>query len=150
MKYQNSFIAFFAALFLITNSQAQLTENSDSSALLLKLQNQTEKWKDAYNSKDAQNLVRLYSEDARYISSHVPGLEATGREKLIANFQKGMNMGGHIDKVEILSMNLSCDLATLLCQYQATNSGQTVTGRNLLVLKMVNGTWLIAIHMTVV
>jgi ketosteroid isomerase-like protein len=149
MKYQNSLSAFLIALFLITNCKAQLNEDSDSKVLLLKFQKQTENWKDAYNSKDAQNLVPLYSEDARYISSHV-GLEATGREKLIANFQNGMNMGGHIDKVEILSMNTSCDLATLLCQYQATNSGQTVTGKNLLVLKKVNGTWLIAVHMTVV
>jgi hypothetical protein len=52
--------------------------------------------------------------------------------------------------VEILSMNVSCDLATLLCRYQATNSGVTVTGRNLLILKKIDDQWLIIIHMTVV
>jgi len=61
-----------------------------------------------------------------------------------------MSGGGHIDSIEILSMNVSCELATLLCKYQATNSGQTVVGRNLLVLKKIEGKWLIVLHMTVV
>lgn len=110
----------------------------------------TEQWKEAYNSKDASNLVPLYTPDAQYISSHVSGLVANGREKLIANFQNGMNMGGHIDLVEIIRMDVSCGLATLLCKYQATNSGVTVAGRNLLILRKVGSDWLIVLHMTVV
>ncbi len=118
--------------------------------LLREFQRQTEQWRLAYNSGDAQNLTPLYSEGARYLSSHVPGLEANGREAVAAYFQKGMNMGGHIDSIEILTMDISDGLATLLCKYQATNSGETVVGRNLLVLKKVNGAWLITLHMTVV
>jgi len=95
-------------------------------------------------------LIPLYSNEAEYVSSHVSGLVAKGRDQLIANFQNGMNSGGHIDSVEILSMNISCELATLFCKYQATNSGQTVIGRNLLVLKKMNNVWLIILHMTVV
>ena len=109
-----------------------------------------EKWQDAYNGGNAQNLVPLYAEDAVYSSSHVPGLEAIGRDKLIANFQKGIRMGGHIDKVEILTANISGEMASLYCLYQATNSGVTVTGRNLLVLRKVKDEWLIFSHMTVV
>ena len=111
---------------------------------------QTEGWKDAYNSGDAMNLVPFYSENADYISSHVEGLEARGREKLIANFQRGVSSGGHIDSIEILKMELSGDLVTLLCKYQATNSGVTVSGRNLLVMRKIKGEWLIVLHMTVV
>jgi ketosteroid isomerase-like protein len=129
---------------------AQSTDGLDTTKLMKEFRNQTENWMNAYNSRDAQNLLSLYSEDAQYISSHVAGLVAIGREKLIANFQNGMNMGGHIDGVEILSMNVSCDLATLLCRYQATNNGVTVTGRNLLILKKIDDQWLIIIHMTVV
>ena len=73
-----------------------------------------------------------------------------GRKNVISYFQNGINGGGHIDKIEILSMNFSCDIATLLCKYQATNSGVTVTGRNLLVMKKIDGKWLITVHMTVV
>jgi len=108
------------------------------------------KWKEAYNGVYAQNLVPLYAEDAIYSSSHVAGLEAIGRDKVIANFQNGMKMGGHIDKVEILSANVSGEIASLYCLYQATNSGVTVTGRNLLVLRKVKGQWVIINHMTVV
>jgi ketosteroid isomerase-like protein len=132
------------------SAYAQAIPDDDWLKLKKEFQNETEKWKDAYNSNDAQNLVHLYSEEAMYISSHVVGLEANGREKLIANFQNGMNMGGHIDSVEVLTMNVSCELATLLCKYQATNNGVTVTGRNLLVMKKLNGKWLIVLHMTVV
>jgi ketosteroid isomerase-like protein len=107
-------------------------------------------WQQAYNSGDAQNLVPLYTEDAEYISSHVNGLVAKSRERLIANFQNGMSAGGHLDSIEILSMSVSCDLATLVCKYEATNSGQKAIGRNLLVLVRSNGRWLIKTHMTVV
>ncbi len=61
-----------------------------------------------------------------------------------------MNMGGHIDFIEILKMNVSGDIATLFCKYQATNNGVTVVGRNLLVMKKIDGSWLIKLHMTVV
>jgi len=128
----------------------QAMDNPDQDELKKQFQNRTEEWKNAYNSKDAQNLVAHYSADAQYISSHVNGLVADGRDKLIANFQNGMNMGGHIDSVEILTMNVSCDLATLLCKYTATNNGVTVVGRNLLVMKKISGTWVISLHMTVV
>lgn len=130
--------------------QAQTPNEEISAKLLHEFQVSTEKWRQAYNSKDAQNLVPLYAVDADYISSHVAGLEAIGREKLILNFQNGMNMGGHIDSVEILKMTISCDLATLLCKYTATNNGVTVVGRNLIVMKKVKDEWLISLHMTVV
>lgn len=139
------FIALFATLTL----DAQPTDSLNSK-LLEEFKKHTEKWKDAYNSQNAQNLVPLYSNDAEYISSHVSGLVAKGRDQLIANFQNGMSSGGHIDSIEILSMNISCDLATLFCKYQATNSGQTVIGRNLLVLRKRNNQWVIVLHMTVV
>jgi len=109
-----------------------------------------ERWIEAYNGTDADQLIPLYSENAQYISGHVPGLVAGGRDRLIANFQKGMKMGGHLDGLEILSITHSCDLATVLCKYNANNDGQKVSGRTLLVLKKVEGNWLIVIHMTVV
>lgn len=137
-------------MFWSANLIAQSVSSNDSLKMVNEFKLSTEKWKEAYNSKDANNFIPLYSEDAQYISSHVAGLVAPGRDKLIANFQKGMDMGGHLDSIEILSMNLSCNLATLLCKYQATNNGVTVTGRNLLVLKKINGKWLITLHMTVV
>ncbi|HSO88219.1 MAG TPA: DUF4440 domain-containing protein [Draconibacterium sp.] len=138
--------------FLLANSvmvQAQ-TKIELGSKQYSGFQGNVEKWAGAYNSGDAQNLVPLYAEDAVYSSSHVAGLEAIGRDKVIANFQVGMSGGGHIDKIEILTANISGEMASLYCRYQATNSGVTVSGRNLLVLRKVKGHWLIIQHMTVV
>lgn len=148
MNMKNLLVIF--SLFLITittNGQTQISVTDKQFAVF---QQNVEKWKTAYNSGDAQNLVALYTEDATYSSSHVPGLEAIGRENLIANFQKGISMSGHIDKIEILTANVSGKMASLYCRYQATNSGVTVIGRNLLVLRKVKGEWLIFSHMTVV
>jgi len=129
---------------------AQNNSSSDSLQLIDLFKRTTTQWKDAYNSKDSRNLVPLYAIDAQYISSHVSGLVAEGRDKLIANFQNGMTGGGHVDSIQIVKAEISFGLATLLCKYQATNSGVTVIGRNLLVLKKVNNIWLIILHMTVV
>ena len=146
-----SFLLIPALLSLLSISLLAQPENtSDSKQLMQDFRRQTESWKEAYNSGNAQNFVTLYAVDAQYISSHVEGLVAPGRDRLTANFQNGMNLGGHMDSIEILKMDVSCDLATLLCKYQATNSGVTVTGRNLLVMKKINGVWLIILHMTVV
>lgn len=147
----NKYFLGFYIFFLITPALfAQEKGVIDTTRLAQKLREQTETWKQAYNSKDAQNLITLYTVDAVYISSHVAGLVLEGRDKLIANFQNGITNGGHIDSIEILSMNISTDLATLFCRYKATNSGVTVVGRNLLVLKKINNKWLIVTHMTVV
>jgi ketosteroid isomerase-like protein len=131
-------------------SFGQPGEKEEPENLKQVFQQQTEQWREAYNSKDAQNLVPFYSEDASYISSHVEGLEANGRDQLIANFQRGMSGGGHIDSIEIMKMDVSCDQATLLTKYHANNSGQIVVGRNLLVMRKIDGRWLIVLHMTVV
>jgi ketosteroid isomerase-like protein len=110
----------------------------------------THEWVNAYNLKDAGRLAAFYDENASYISAHVPALVAHGRDEIQANFQKGMNAGGHIDGVRVLSSQVSCDLASLLCRYEATNNGQKVTGFNVIILKRVSGKWLILSHATVV
>jgi ketosteroid isomerase-like protein len=107
-------------------------------------------WRKAYNAGDSTTLSVMYTPDAQYISGHVQGLVANGRDRVIANFQNGVRLGGHIDSVSVLSVHASCDLATLLCRYEATNSGQKAVGRNLLVVKKIGNTWLIVLHMTVV
>ena len=134
-------IIFILLSFTITIS-AQQTSYDEFSQL-------ADQWKQAYNSKDAKNFLPLYAEHTVYISAHVPGYEANGRENVIANFQKGMNQGGHIDSVRILSVNVSCDLASVVTRYDANNSGVTVNGRNILIAKNIGGSWKIITHMTV-
>jgi ketosteroid isomerase-like protein len=108
------------------------------------------RWMAAYNGTDAKHLEPLYAEDAQYISGHVAGLVADGRDKVIANFQVGMQMGGHIDDLIVLSTQVSDTLATVLCEYHATNAGQKAVGRTLLLFRRQNNAWKIYLHMTVV
>lgn len=109
-----------------------------------------EQWKDAYNSGDAKNLIPLYARDADYISAHVAGYIAHGLDRVIANFQKGIDIGGSLDSIEILSIRSSCDLATVVTRYTGLSGGKKVDGRNLLVCKRIHGKWLIVTHMTAV
>jgi ketosteroid isomerase-like protein len=71
---------------------AQQLSQQDSLRLISVFRAKTTQWKEAYNSKNANNLIPLYFSDAQYISSHFSGLVADGRKKLIDNFQNGMNM----------------------------------------------------------
>jgi len=145
------FIVFIVySLHYSISAQSNIDQELITDSMSVVFHNNMQKWMAAYNGGDAKNLIPLYSEDAEYISAHVKGLVAKDRNQLIENFQNGMSMGGHIDKVEILSINFSCNLATLVCKYEATNNGQKAIGRNLIVLKKVNNTWLIITHMTVV
>lgn len=149
MKSNSVFIMlFFTTIIMLAQQKEAPIAEPDS--VLANFQNYMRDWIDAYNGGNAGKLAPLYAEDAEYISAHVAGLVAKGRDRLIENFQNGMNMGGRLDSVEILSMNISCNLATLVCKYEANNSGQKASGRTLLVLQKINGTWLIVTHMTVV
>jgi ketosteroid isomerase-like protein len=138
----------FTTLSQVRHSGKDAPQSADSTARLF--DRLAQNWREAYNKADSSALVTLYAPDAVYISSHVPGLVTDGRDRVIANFLRGSRMGGHVDTVRIISVQTSCDLATLLCAYEATNGGQKAGGRNLLVLRRVKDGWLIAVHMTVV
>jgi ketosteroid isomerase-like protein len=106
-----------------------------------------EDWKNAYNGGDAAKVAALYSENGYYLSAHIL---AHGREAIEAYWRRGIIAGGHIDFIKPLIIFCSGDLGYTAGIYQATNAGVTVDGRILIVLKKVNGRWLIAAHETVV
>jgi ketosteroid isomerase-like protein len=141
-------VIFFVPLVFFQGFGKQTGPAPDSSDI--EFSRLADRWLAAYNGTDATKLTPLYARDARYISGHVTGLVANGRDAVIANFQKGMSMGGHIDRLKVLSIQRSCDLATVLCQYDATNAGQKASGKTLLVCKKIGHHWQIILHMTVV
>lgn len=106
-----------------------------------------EEWRAAYNAKDAAAVAALYALDAYYVSAHVV---AHGREEIQAYFQRGIDAGGHIDTIRILSSGQSGDLAYWVGTYEATNAGQSVRGRNVVALRKVRDRWLMVAHETVV
>lgn len=109
-----------------------------------------DQWKDDYNRKDAAALAALYSPDACYVSQHVKGGMIHGRDAIRANHQRGIDGGGHIDSIEIARLEIVGDLAYSVGTYRATNAGQSVTGRNILVFRKIGGKWLIVAHTSVV
>ena len=104
-------------------------------------------WQAAYNAKDAAAVASLYTPDAYYVSAHVV---AHGRQEIQAYFQRGIDAGGHIDAIQILSSSRSSDLAYWVGTYEATNAGQKVRGRNVVVVRQVTDRWLIVAHESVV
>ena len=142
------FAVITASLLIALTSPASARPAGDSAATAF--QKLADAWTAAYNSGDSTQLAEMYAPEARYVSGHVQGLVAEGREKVIANFRKGVRMGGHIDAVRVLSVECSCDLAALYCAYEATNSGQKARGRNILIVRREGERWRIILHMTVV
>lgn len=146
------FRAFTMLLCLLSVSapplQAQSEATSDTSAK--EFSAIAARWMAAYNGTDPSALIPFYAPHARYISGHVQGLVASGREAVIANFARGMKSGGHVEALTIVSLHRSCDQAVLLMRYAANNAGDRVSGRTLLVLERRQEEWLIVLHMTVV
>ncbi len=123
------------------------TVTSEQKAEFLRLANE---WMNAYNAKDGVRLGALYTPDADYVSPHVAGIIAHGRGNIREYFERGMKGGGYIEAIEILSCSMSCDMACVVARYDATNSGQKVNGRNVIILRNSGGRWLFATHASIV
>lgn len=104
----------------------------------------------AYNRNDTTALASFYVDTAQYVSPHVPNLIIRGRKAIVDNFRNGIAMGGHIDSVIVLSEGSSGDLSYLVCRYVATNNGVTVNGRNILIMKKIDGEWMIVTHASII
>jgi uncharacterized protein (TIGR02246 family) len=107
----------------------------------------SEDWIRLYNAGDATKVAALYTDDGYYLSAHIL---AHGRQAIEAYWERGIKAGGHIDFIKPLTLYYTGDLAYCAGTYQATNAGVTVDGRILIVLRKVNGKWLMAAHETVV
>jgi len=107
----------------------------------------SEDWIKFYNAGDAAKVAALYVEDGYYLSAHIL---AHGRQAIQAYWERGIKAGGHIDFIKPMTLYYTGDLAYCAGTYQATNAGVTVDGRILIVLRKVDGRWLMAAHETVV
>lgn len=107
----------------------------------------SEDWIKAYNAGDAAKVAALYTQDGYYLSAHIL---AHGHDAIQAYWERGIKAGGHIDFIKPVEVFYSGNLGYCAGTYQATNAGVTVDGRILIVMKKVNGKWLMAAHETVV
>ncbi len=150
MKTPRYIILLTIMIMLTPSILAQDGDNNDPSRFITSMfRKKTEEWRQAFNSKNAQNLVQFYSEDAQYIAADVPGLAAAGRGKVISRLQKSIDEGSHMDSLEILSLDISDNLATVYCKYQMSEKGTITTGRNIMTLRKSGLKWVIFLHMVV-
>ncbi len=107
----------------------------------------SEDWIRFYNAGEPAKVAALYTDDGYYLSAHIL---AQGTQAIQVYWERGIKAGGHIDFVKLLTLYYAGDLGYFAGTYQATNAAVTVDGRVLIVLKKVNGRWLMAAHETVV
>lgn len=100
-----------AMLSLMPPLQAQQSAAGKASTNNTELRQRAEDW------KDAGMLAEFYTDDAEYVSPHVPGLMIRGREKIKENFKRGVTMGGRIDTVIVLTSGSSFYLGYMVCKY---------------------------------
>ncbi|MFA6541490.1 MAG: nuclear transport factor 2 family protein [Bacteroidota bacterium] len=143
----NTAVRFLLVVWFMTPAAAQQSMLSGSNG---DFQLKIVEWKNAYNSADTALLSSFYSEDTYYVSPHVPDLMIHGRDNLMKNFYRGYVTGGRIHSIDIVSGTFSADMASLICIYRAANSGISVSGRNVIIFKKVNGVWKIITHASII
>ncbi len=99
-----------------------------------------------YNSGNAAKVAALYTEDAYYLTQHFVSGFVHPRSQIEAYIQRGVDARYHVDTIKVVRLECSVALAYIVARYEATNTGQKVFGVNIIVLKKVQGNWLIVAH----
>jgi uncharacterized protein (TIGR02246 family) len=105
-----------------------------------------DRWKDAYNAGDAAKVASLYSPDAYYLTQHYVDGIVHPRPFIQAYVQGGVDARYRIDSIETLSTACSGDVAYAITRYHSTNGDQKAMGVNLVVMRKIEGKWLIVAH----
>jgi uncharacterized protein (TIGR02246 family) len=103
-------------------------------------------WKNAYNAGDAAKVAALYSPDAYYLTQHYVEGIVHPSPLIQAYVQRGVDARYQIDSIETLSTVCSGDFAYAITRYHSTNGSQKAMGVNLVVMRKIEGRWLIVAH----
>lgn len=106
----------------------------------------SEEWKEGYNSGNAEKVAALYVEDAYYLTQHFVTGVVHPRDQIQAYVQRGVDAHYHIDTIDIFKLSCSGNLAYTVGRYESTNAGQKAMGVNIVVLRKIDGKWLIVAH----
>jgi len=103
-------------------------------------------WKESYNAGNAAKVAALYSPDAYYLTQHYVDGIVHPRPLVQAYVQRGVDARYHVDSIETLSTVCSGDFAYAITRYRSTNGSQKAMGVNLVVMRKIEGKWLIVAH----
>lgn len=106
----------------------------------------SDRWKDGYNNGNAAQVAALYTEDAYYLTQHFVDGFVHPRSKIQAYVQRGVDARYQVDIIEVVRLECSGDFAYTVTRYESTNGGRKAFGVNLVVLKKIQGKWLIVAH----
>jgi uncharacterized protein (TIGR02246 family) len=129
-----------------TDVSGGIPQNSCSAADESALRQISEQWKDGYNNGNAAKVAALYTEDAYYLTQHFVAGFVHPRSQIQAYVQRGVDARYHIDTIEVVRLECAGDFAYTVTRYESTNGSQKAFGVNLVVLKRVQGKWLIVAH----
>ncbi|MGE5113312.1 MAG: YybH family protein [Acidobacteriaceae bacterium] len=105
-----------------------------------------EEFKDGYNAGDPERVAALYTEDATYLTQHFASGIVQGRAAIKAYVKNGTDAKYKIDSIQMLASDCSGDFGYAITRYESTNAGQKAFGVNLVVVKKIDGKWLIVAH----
>lgn len=95
---------------------------------------------------ETQKVAALYAQDATYLTQHFISGIVQGRAAIKAYVKKGTDAQYKIDAIKLLYSGCSGDFAYAVTRYDSTNADQKIFGVNLVVLRKMNGKWLIVAH----
>jgi uncharacterized protein (TIGR02246 family) len=103
-------------------------------------------WKAGYNAGDPEKVAVLYAEDATYLTQHFATGIVHGRAAIRAYVKKGTDAKYKIDSLTVLTSGCASDFAWAITRYESTNGVQKAFGVNLVLMRKINGKWLIVAH----
>ena len=127
-------------------SPRTLPQNSCSSTDESALRQISEQWKEGYNHGNAAQVAALYTEDAYYLTQHFVAGFVHPRSQIQAYVERGVDARYHIYTIDIVRLECAGDFAYTVTRYESTNAAQKAFGVNLVVLKRIQGKWLIVAH----
>jgi uncharacterized protein (TIGR02246 family) len=103
-------------------------------------------WKEGYNSENPAAVAALYAEDATYLTQHFATGIVHGRRAIQAYVKVGTDAKYKIESLRVLASGCSRDFAYAITRYDSINAGQSGFGVNLVLLRKIEGKWLIVAH----
>jgi len=103
-------------------------------------------WREGYNAGDSAKVAALYSPDAYYLTQHYVDGIVHPRPLIQAYVKRGVDARYKVDSIETLSTVCSGDFAYAITRYHSTNGDQQAMGVNLVVMRKIEGRWLIVAH----
>ena len=105
-----------------------------------------QEWKEGYNSENPKAVAALYAGDATYLTQHFATGIVHGRRAIEAYIKVGTDAKYRIDSLRVLASGCSREFAYAITRYESTNGDKRAFSVNLVLIRKMEGKWLIVAH----